>query len=340
VVRGLLRSGDTFLCASERQRDFWLGWLDAAGRVNPYTHGADPGLNSLIRVVPFGLPSVPPQPGPPRFRGVMPGIGADDFLVLWGGGIWDWFDPLTLVRAVGQAADRLPNLRLVFPTPDSPSEAVPRMKMAQSARELSDSLGLTGSHVFFGRSWVPYEERGAMLLEADLGVSVHLDSVENRFSFRTRVLDYLWAGLPVLTTEGDSMADLVRAEDLGAVVGYGDVDGLAEALVTLSSDPERRRECAERSAVAARRFHWAIAAESLLEYCRAPQQAPDREQMRALDLNSPSDDDLDPRRRGPAEVGRLITRTAQTIRREGPAGFLERGRGYLRRRARRAAAGR
>jgi hypothetical protein len=63
-----LRVGDFFLCASERQRDYWLGWLEALGRVNPRTHGADPDLRGLIDVVPFGVPSEPPRgsrgPGP------------------------------------------------------------------------------------------------------------------------------------------------------------------------------------------------------------------------------------------------------------------------------------
>ena len=32
-----LEFGDFFLCATERQRDFWLGSLAAMGRVNPRT---------------------------------------------------------------------------------------------------------------------------------------------------------------------------------------------------------------------------------------------------------------------------------------------------------------
>ena len=52
--------GDYFLCASEKQRDFWLGWLSALNRVNPITHSADPTLRELIDVVAFGVPDEPP----------------------------------------------------------------------------------------------------------------------------------------------------------------------------------------------------------------------------------------------------------------------------------------
>ena len=62
VLTSLVRAGDVFLCASERQRDFWTGWLGAAGRVNPLTHAADPSLSSLLLIVPFGVSEQPPAP--------------------------------------------------------------------------------------------------------------------------------------------------------------------------------------------------------------------------------------------------------------------------------------
>ena len=55
-------------------------------------------------------------------------------------------------------------------------------------------------------TWVPYDERADFLLDADLGVSTHLEHIETAYSFRTRVLDYWWAGLPVVATDGDTFA--------------------------------------------------------------------------------------------------------------------------------------
>jgi glycosyltransferase involved in cell wall biosynthesis len=330
VLTRLVRAGDVFLCASERQRDFWTGWLAAAGRVNPYTHAADPSLSSLLLIVPFGLRDKPPTGTQPVFRGVTPGISSGDFVVLWGGGIWNWFDPLTLIRAAAMLVDDLPTLRVLFPAPTSPSEQVLPMRMAMEARALSDSLKLTDRVVFFGESWVPYEQRGAMLLEADLGVSLHLEDVETRFSFRTRVLDYLWAGLPILTTEGDSMADLVATEDLGAVVPYGDAAAVAEAIAALALGPDRRRACAIRSAAVAARFHWSAVAAPLAEFCRAPYRAPDRGALR----------DEDPveawtgEQPAHLEAARLIGQSWQTLRSEGLGKLVSRGRGYVKRRVR------
>src|SRR5262245_66072067 len=55
VLREQLRQADFFMCASERQRSFWLGHLAAEGRINPATYDADPTLRNLIDIVPFGI---------------------------------------------------------------------------------------------------------------------------------------------------------------------------------------------------------------------------------------------------------------------------------------------
>ncbi|MGI8608621.1 MAG: glycosyltransferase family 4 protein [Candidatus Dormibacteria bacterium] len=328
VVAQLVRCGDLFLCASERQRDFWLGWLDVVGRINVVTHEVDPGYSDLLRVVPFGLPDEPPSPSTPLFRGVVPGIDRDSYVVLWGGGIWNWFDPLTLIRAAALTRDSLPQLRVVFPAAGSPSEKVPAMAMSATARALSDELGLTGNRVFFGKGWVPYERRGSLFLEADVGVSLHREDIETRFSFRTRVLDYLWTGLPIITTEGDAMADLVGRHDLGAEVRYGDVEGVATALIALS-DPARRRECQERTVAVADEFRWSKVASPLIDFCARPHQAPDRALARS---RQPAPRAIDPTLRGPAELARLARRTAETIRRTGWDGVAAKVREYVRRR--------
>ncbi len=100
-----------------------------------------------------------------------------------------------------------------------PNPVVKTMRAAAEAWELSNELELTDVHVFFSDSfssgWIPYAERGRYLAEATIGVSTHHDHVETAFSFRTRILDYFWAGLPVVTTRGDALADVIEARRSG-----------------------------------------------------------------------------------------------------------------------------
>ncbi|MBV8539972.1 MAG: glycosyltransferase [Pseudonocardiales bacterium] len=284
VLTTQLRRGDFFLCASERQRHFWLGHLAAIGRLSPAVYDADPTTRSLLAVAPFGLSGKPPQRTGPGLRETL-GLRLRDKVVLWAGGVYSWFDPLTLLHAVHAVRAEHPELRLVFLGMRHPNPDVPEMGMAGQARRLAESLGLTGEQVFFNETWVPYTDRQNWLLDADAGVTTHFEHVETTFAFRTRVLDYLWAGLPIVTTSGDAFAELVGTEELGVVVPAGDPAALAAALARVLYDDAFAAGCRDRVAAVAQRFTWDAALAPLVEFCRHPRLAPDR--SRGAPLTAP-----------------------------------------------------
>ncbi len=278
VIRDQVATGDFFLCASEKQRDFWLGMLSAWNRINPYTYSDDSSLRRLIDVVPFGLPDEPPQSASPVLKGVHPGIGPEDQITLWNGGIYDWLDPLTAIKAVAEVCRTHPRVRLFFMGTRHPNPLVNPMQMVHRAMALATELGLRDTVVFFS-DWVPYAERGAYLLEADVSLSLHLDHLETHFAFRTRLLDCIWAGLPMVVTEGDTLADTVRRHDLGCVVEVGDTTGAAQAISRLLDDPQARQSRAEGFQLAAARFRWEQAIRPLTDFARAPRRAADQGRM-------------------------------------------------------------
>ncbi len=274
-------AADLILCASEKQRDYWLGAMSALGRVNPYSHAEDPTLRRLIALVPFGLPSEPPRHTRPVLKGIYPGIGREDAVLLWGGGIWDWLDAPTLIRAMGRLADRRPEVKLFFMGIQHPNPQESERKAVTETIALSRELGLYGRTVFFN-DWVPYAERENYLMEADVGVSLHRDHLETRFSFRTRFLDYVWAGLPIVATRGDVLSEQVEAQGLGRVVSPGDVDGVAEAILSLLDTPNLRETYRPRFAPVAAAYRWEIVTRPLVEFCAAPRIAPDKAYLRKI----------------------------------------------------------
>jgi glycosyltransferase involved in cell wall biosynthesis len=199
-----LATGSAFLCASDRQRDLWLGVLSSLGRIGFGEYAEDPSLKRLVTVVPFGIEPEPPHGESPALKGVRPGIGESDRVLLWGGGVWNWLDPLTPIRAVAELAERRDDVHLVFLGIRHPSPRVPEMQMARAAVDLARNLGVLDSKVHFNFDWVPYAERARFFLDADLGISAHFDTVETRFAFRTRLLDYFWANLHSETGSGSA----------------------------------------------------------------------------------------------------------------------------------------
>ncbi|KAA5825364.1 glycosyltransferase [Saccharopolyspora hirsuta] len=319
VLNTQLQRGDFFLCASERQRHFWLGHLASLGRLTPGLYDNDPTVRSLLSVVPFGLPSTAPRRTGPAIKGTHPGISADDKVVLWAGGVYSWFDPLTLLHAVHRLSQRRTDVRLFFLGMKHPNPDVPEMGMAGRTRALSQQLGLTGKFAFFNETWVPYQERQNYLLDADCGVTSHFEHVETTFAFRTRVLDYLWSGLPVVTTDGDSFADLVRAERIGVVVPPEDPDALAAALEKVLYDEEFAAECRRRIEPVRERFTWEAVLAPLTEFCRDPRPAADRLKAASPLVRSPQINGVEAVRRdlsllreyldagGPLEVAKRAT---------------------------------
>ena len=229
VQLDLLRIGDFFFCASERQRDYWLGWLHAQKRINPHTYHEDPTLRKLIDVVPFGLPESDIQHTKAVLKGVHPKISLDDRLVLWSGGLWDWLDPVTLIHAIHLLVPKYPDLKLYFMGTVHPNSDVNTMTMPAKAMDLCQELGLLDENIFFG-DWVSYFERENYLAEADLAVIAHPDHIETHFSFRTRVLDAIWARIPLIITDGDDFAGEVARQKIGVVVGQGNPKTMAAAI--------------------------------------------------------------------------------------------------------------
>lgn len=234
-----LLAADAIICASEKQKDLWLGSLMAYGRLTPEVYQQDKSLKNIIDIVPFGLPDTKPQKTGEGFRQKF-GIKPSDNVILWGGGIWNWFDPLTLIKAMEKVKNKRDDVKLVFMAVKRPyvNKNDENSRMADDALALAKKLDLTDNTVFFNYDWVPYEERANYYLESDFGVSTHFDHLETRFSFRTRMLEYLWAGLPIIATKGDTFADLIEQYNLGRVVGYKDIEDLATAILELVNSPK------------------------------------------------------------------------------------------------------
>jgi len=321
ALRLQLRAGDFFLCADERQRDYWLGMLSAMGRVNPYNHQRDPTLRHLIDLAPFGMPEKPPQHIHPVLKGVYKTIAADDKVILWGGGIWNWLDAPTLIQAMSLILRQRGKVKLFFMGIKRPNLGMAQMKAVDRAIALSKELGLYQGAVLF-HDWVPYEERQNYLLEADVGVNLHLDHIETRFAFRTRLLDYVWAGLPILSTGGDVLSEALAAQNLAYLVEPGDVDGVAQAILSLLANPTLRAECAPRFREVAAQYHWKVCARSLIKFCAAPHFAPDKAYRYQGFLSAPTGEQ-NPWRR-------LLGKAWRALRIGGVSGLVQQCREYLR----------
>jgi glycosyltransferase involved in cell wall biosynthesis len=130
------------------------------------------------------------------------------------------------------------------------------------------------------------------------------------------MLDYFWAGRPVVGTEGDALADLIEREGLGRTVPPEDPQAFADACRALLENRDAWQQAADRIASLRPTLTWSKAVEPLAAFCERPRRRERRRRLGALTaLQYPPmiPETLD--RHGPAELarkaGRLFTRSVR-----------------------------
>ena len=265
-----LGRADFFLCASAEQRLFYAGALYAAGRIGPANFPEDPKLSGLLAVVPFGVPGEPAAGDRAAGRRLL-GLPPDGLLVFFGG-IYDWYEPDLLLEAWPGVLRRCPDARLLFFENPNP-ETTPQRVYAR-ARERARAIDPQGKSIVFS-PWLPYAARADLYAAVDLLVSISSEGLERDLAFRTRLLDAAWGGVCSLSVAGGPLARELEAAGAGRRVA-ATASGLAEAVIQMLLDPAER----EKAGAAARRFAaahaWNAVAAPLAAWCREARIDPGR----------------------------------------------------------------
>jgi glycosyltransferase involved in cell wall biosynthesis len=253
LVSSLAR-GDLFLCASEAQRFFYLGLLLAVGRVNPVAFASDANFDELLRIAPFGVQS--PRPLATR------DLAAPAILF---GGIYDWYDPILAIEAVIRLRETRPGATLTFNTHPNP-QLTPQSAIAAAMHHVEHRNA--GAFVRF-LPWVAYDERGAFFADFALALLTFPRSVETALAMRTRVYDYLWGGLPIVTSSAPGTDEILQRYCAGTVVQSKDADDYAGAMAGLLD-----AGAYETAVTGTQQFvldhQWPRTLAPLLEFVRAP----------------------------------------------------------------------
>ena len=254
LMQSLLR-GDLFLCASESQRLFYLGMLLATGRLNPAVFDADPDLRGLVRIVPFGVQAARP----------VPRRDADHPAVLFGG-IYDWYDPILAIDAVALARTTLPSLTLTFTRHPNP-DLTPQGKAAEAMRHVK-----TKRYESFVRfePWSAYDDRGTFFDRFTLAVLTFPQSLETELSMRTRIYDYLWGALPVISSRAPGTADLLSKYGAGITIEEHSAEAFASVLKAILRDRARYEDLVSGTRTFVREHQWERVLQPLIEFCRSP----------------------------------------------------------------------
>lgn len=225
-----LKRGDYFLCANTPQKHMYMGALGALGIINPYSYET----NRII-VVPFGIEStaLPKEINNP-YRSL--GIPSSDFTLLWFGALYPWFNIKPLLKSIRSLSKEYSNFKFVLVGGKNPYNNHPDfIKQYEETYNYLESEGLIGKSVFF-IDWVDFNERLDWYSGANCVISINNPGSENHYSWRTRVMDYVWGELPMITNGWDPLSESLVAEDAALKINDTSEESISSLLKNLIED--------------------------------------------------------------------------------------------------------
>ncbi len=213
----LLSRGDFFSAPSRRQTHAIMGELYLLGRL-----GADSRDIIPVSAIPHCAMDAPISTGPLETTG--------EFSIISTGSFNSWFDGDTLFEALEYAMKR--NSSITF---TATGGAVPFAEEEYKSflKRLSGSSLKDRFHI---AGWVTAEELDQIQMTASAAVYTDFPSGETLLGARTRVLDWISRGIPVVCTLGAEISETVSTKGLGIAVPPKAPEALGEAFLELAGN--------------------------------------------------------------------------------------------------------
>ncbi|PJF34885.1 MAG: hypothetical protein CUN49_13385 [Candidatus Thermofonsia Clade 1 bacterium] len=261
--RQAIERADKFSAVSERQQWSVVGELGIWGRLNQWTSGYQ-----FVTTIPIASEDKPFTATGRFMRGVQ--IPEDAFLILYSGGYNTWTDVDTLFNALECVLRTHPKAHFVstggviYGHDDFTYRRFERLIAESAYRERYHLCG-----------WIEAQSLINLYLESDVAVNTDRFAYETMLGSRTRILDWLRAGLPCVSSDLTELAQSVAAYGAGFTYPPGDAERLAECLLACA-EPERNAQMRQNARrLLTERYTYQATSAELLAWAAAPCRAPD-----------------------------------------------------------------
>ena len=107
---------------------------------------------------------------------------------------------------------------------------------------------------FIMKGWIPGEDVPNYYFEADVGINIDKDIYEVELGSKNRILDWMRAGLAVISSDVCELTEIIRKENIGYTFKPGDAEDLASRLLYLAKNPEEVAMTAAKGRDYARKY--------------------------------------------------------------------------------------
>lgn len=249
-----LRRGDYFLYANPAQELLYSGVLSALGIINPHSYH-----DTRLIYAPFGIhrDSIKTTTNPYTKLG----IKKDDFTVLWFGGLYPWFRIEEYLDAI-QTLSKDKRFKFVFIGGKNPFNPNPDInRQYDKTYKFAEDNNLIDKSVFFV-DWVDFDTRINWFRHADVIISLNQPGSENKYSWRTRVMDFVWGEAATITNGGDPLSDEMVAHDAAVQLESLSSDAIVKALGGLAKNQASLKDIQKNVRSLKDKYFWDVVTKS------------------------------------------------------------------------------
>jgi glycosyltransferase involved in cell wall biosynthesis len=95
--------------------------------------------------------------------------------------------------------------------------------------------------------WIDAAQIWTLMRSSKLGLAPYTDTQNYQKNVTNKIVEYLSAGLPLLTNMAGEVERLIRLHNCGYFYPYGSAEGLERVVLSALSDPQGLRECSENA---------------------------------------------------------------------------------------------
>lgn len=113
--------------------------------------------------------------------------------------------------------------------------------------------------------WIPYEEVIEWSLCSDILFAFYDPKVPNsKYASPNKLFEAMMCGKPIIVSDGSTMSTIVRKENCGLVVPYGDIEAIKRAILRLKTNSKLYHKIAQHARAAYEsRYSWDIVKDRL-----------------------------------------------------------------------------
>jgi glycosyltransferase involved in cell wall biosynthesis len=125
------------------------------------------------------------------------------------------------------------------------------------------------------QDWVAFNDRADWYADADLVVVVNKLGDENELCWRTRLVDFVWGDVPILTNGGDPLGESLIAAGAAARFRSLDQRVMAEDMLALLQTPATLAGIRDKLETCKKALYWDVVTKPLARSIAAGDRAPD-----------------------------------------------------------------